>query len=172
MGCQDFYILKANLGPSCLCLTLLPKDDDVSCQVTPPEATYPEYDLNRPSLTSVTRQKLYKPLGHSPRRGAHFPIRSYGGGVYLKDSCCGTPPQHIGEISTTNFRIPIRFSNTSSAIKQLNIIFFLSEIRTLPNSSVKTIPQLFHKIPRLDIFYPQKYQPETTLEACGHLHPI
>ncbi len=29
--------------------------------------THPESDLTRPSLTSVTWRRLYKPLGHSPR---------------------------------------------------------------------------------------------------------
>ena len=32
------------------------------------EVTHPESDLTRPGLTSVTRRRLYKPLGRSPRR--------------------------------------------------------------------------------------------------------
>ena len=48
-------------------LTSLSKDNEVSCEVQASEVTHREYDLTRPSLTSVTWRRLFKPLGHSIR---------------------------------------------------------------------------------------------------------
>ena len=59
MGLSGFLATESSFRPTVHAaprhgapsLTSLPKDDEVSCEVRPPEVTHPGFDLTRPSIT-------------------------------------------------------------------------------------------------------------------------
>ena len=56
-------------------LTSLPKEDEASCEVRPPEVTHPEFDPTRLTLTSVTyNEKCQGTRPLAPRLTTSVPV--------------------------------------------------------------------------------------------------